>query len=84
MNNLYFVISQFDTDANVDVYDKAGLLKELNEWKESGDEYDFIESLEELEELGFNPAEWSYKRLIIKGTIIVPKPKKVIETFEIE
>ncbi len=78
---MYFVISQFDTDANVDVYlDKQKLLVDMMEWVENGDE--FVSHIDELE--NGNPAEWGMKRLIIKGNIVVPKPKKIVETFEID
>lgn len=78
----YFVVSQFDTDANVDVYDKAGLMKEIEEWKDEYDHQGYIQSIDDLD--NGHPAEWQGKRLIIKGKIIVPKPKKIVETFEID
>lgn len=54
--SLYFVIYQFDTDANVDVYDKPGLIKQIKQWIEydvdnpNKMQEEYIQTIDELEE----------------------------------
>lgn len=78
---MYFVIRNDDGDTHVDIYDRERLLKQLNEWNEY--DYKYIEGIDDIcleKDTGY----WSGKRLIIKGDVVVPKPKKVIEAFEID
>lgn len=74
MAEKYFMLSNMDGDMSIQIFNnKESLLEEIND--EESQEY-----LREVKNIG----EWGYKKLIIKGSIVIPTPKKVVETFDIE
>ena len=74
----YFVIHcSEDGDVSVNHYTKDELLEAL-EGEDYGADIGFHDSLER-----HDPQYWGRKILIIKGSIVVPKPKKVIESYDI-
>jgi len=74
----YFVIHNGEGDTTVDIMDHDELLVRLKE-KYYGPN-NFIERLASVES---NTNYWGGKLLIIKGKVVVPKPKKVVETYEL-
>ena len=72
----YFLVSQFDTDAEVRRLTKEQLIESLND----GNYPDgFLSKLEDKD-----PATWEMKSLLIKGEIVVPVPKQVVEEWEVQ
>jgi len=70
----FFIHCSEDGDISVTQYNKEELLEII---KEYGD----IKYFEKLEEE--DPQCWGRNALIIKGEIATPKPKKVVEEYEI-
>ena len=75
---MYFVIQNSDGDTHVNQYSKEELLEELN----NEDSFAMLGFLGRIEESDTN--YWGENCLIIKGEIVKPEPKQVIEAFEIE
>ena len=80
MKENYFVITNSDGDTTVEEYTKEELLERLNE-KWWGDR---CAMTEEILKKTSNTNYWEDNILIIKGTVCVPKPKEVIETYDID
>jgi len=76
MADTYFIIHNGDGDTNVDVLTREELTKRLNE-----EYYGDVGFLREITEKDTN--YWGDALLIIKGEIIIPKPVKVIEEYEL-
>ena len=75
---MYFTIHcSEDGDVRVHQDSKEELLQKITEHYYGDSE--FFSSLQ-----GTDPQEWGDKLLIIKGEIVVPKPKKIIEKYEIK
>jgi len=76
---MYFAIYKKGAKVLIKQYNKQVLLEEIPTWDES---IKFCNGLSKtnLVELDDDAMEV----LIIKGEIVVPKPKKVIETYEID
>lgn len=78
----YFLIHNSDGDTSVNPITKEEFLKDIT----TDEEYEgavFIEDLDKIDNLDTNCwPENSY--LVIKGKIVVPKPKEVVVEFEIE
>ena len=77
----YFVISNMDGDTIVQHLTKEELLNALGSDEESnefGPDLGFIENLKKGD-----TNEWGYNILIIKGEIVIPKPKKIITAFDV-
>ena len=75
---MYYIIHcSEDGEISVSEFTEEKLLVELNDdyWGTNG----FIEKID-----SDNPQEWDAdKLLIIKGEIIKPKPKKIVDTYEL-
>lgn len=75
----YFLIhASEDGRVFMSAHDKAGILKEIE--PDCGeDDFEFLDAV---------PEDWAYvdsgKRLVIKGCVLVPRPKRVVQTYEIE
>ena len=79
----YFIISNSDGDTTVQQVSKDELLKRIQ--PDDGEDccyYGCVGFLEAIKEADTN--YWGENILIIKGEIVTPKPKRVIETFEID
>jgi len=79
----YFIISNSDGQTSVEKVDKQTVLDRIK--KEDGEEccyYGEVGFLSDIKDEDTN--YWGENILIIKGEIIVPKEKKVIETYDIE
>ena len=80
MEKEYFVIHNSDGDTTIshltkdELIERLGNSEESNHWGSEG----FIENLKEND-----TNYWGLNILIIKGKIIVPKPKSIIETYEV-
>ena len=73
----YFLIHcSEDGDVSVTPYEKDDLLRAIK-----NKDYGPIEFMENIN-YG-DPQYWGNKSLIIKGEIVIPKPKKVVEEYEI-
>lgn len=71
----YYLITSNDDGADISEYTEEKLLERIN----NGDEYNFT---------GEFPPEpdtmyWGNIELIIRGEVIIPKKKKVVERYEI-
>jgi hypothetical protein len=73
---MYYVISQFDRDADVQEMTKEEVLEFLDE------DVKPKECLSKLEQS--SPAYWGERYLIIKGEIVTPKAKEVVVEYELE
>lgn len=71
-----FVIWNSDGDTYVEETTEQEVLEELKEIKENP----YLESLPENTETNYWPEG---SRLIIKGEIIFPKPKKIVKSWEL-
>lgn len=74
---MYFIISNNDGDTYIETATKEQITKRLEE-KYYGEEPMFKSDIERSD-----TNYWGDNILIIKGEIVVPKPKKVVETFEV-
>ncbi len=77
----YFIISNSDGDTTVNQMNKQELVEALsNDEGEEGTSYwgavDFVKNLNEND-----TNYWGGDILIIKGNIVVPKPKEVITSY---
>ena len=76
----YFLIYQHEKEATVRKVTEEDLKKMLKEMVENEEEPLFINRLVEED-----PAYWGDEAyLLIKGEIIVPKPKKVVKEYDID
>jgi len=75
---MYFVIRNSDGDTLVDQLTKEQLLENLNDEDECGT----LGFLEKIEDADTN--YWGDNCLIIKGEIVKPEPKRIIEAFDIK
>ena len=78
MADAYFVIHNSDGETKVDTLTREELTKRLNE-EYYGDAPQFLEELDKRSDTNY----WLGAYLIIKGEIIIPKPVKVIEEYEL-
>jgi len=79
----YFIISNSDGETTVDQIDKDTLIERIQ--PEEGEECNYYGRagfLNKIEDSDTN--YWGDNILIIKGEIISPKPKTVIETYEVD
>ena len=72
----YFVIFHGEGDTGVEQMNRETLLERLDEEYYGDDGF-----LKELEDGDMN--SWGGKILIVKGEIVVPKPKTVVKTYEL-
>jgi len=72
----YFIYCDDDGEVAVSEYNRENLLQALVD-----QDYGEIEFLKGMS-LGNYPQYWGNKVLIIKGEIVVPKPKKTVKEFE--
>ena len=79
MEELYYVIHNGEGDTIVSVYTKEQLLKELDE--EEGGFYEGI--FDKLPDDG-DTNYWGGRSLIIKGSIVSPKPEQVVTKHSID
>lgn len=76
----YFLIYQNDKEATVKKVTEKELQEMLKEMVENEEEVIFISKIESTD-----PAYWEENAsLLIKGEIIVPKPKKFVTKYEID
>lgn len=79
----YFIISNSDGNTTVEQVDKNTLLERIQ--PEEGEECCYYGRVGFLNEINEGDTDyWGDNILIIKGEIVTPKPKKVIETFEVD
>lgn len=71
----YFVISNSDGDVSVRQINKEELVRQLQEDMRTG----FLPCIEDQD-----PNYWGDNMLIIKGEIVVPRPKEIIQSFDID
>ena len=76
----YFVIRGREDGGSVQEFDKEGLLEFLKEEAKYNFEYKAVEKKPDTSEV----CEWRNNMIIIKGDIVVPTPKKVVESFDVE
>lgn len=77
---MYYVIHNSDGYTTVTLLNKDELIERVNDnyW---GSDVEYLDSIPRETDINY----WGEgKVLIIKGDVSVPKPKKVIETFEID
>ena len=80
MKKEYFVISNSDGDTRIEHLTKEELIEQLgsdgesNSWGAEG----FVENLKEND-----TNSWGPTILIIKGEIVIPKPKTTITSYEV-
>ena len=73
---MYFVIHNSDGETTVEKMSKEKLLERIND--EHYGKVEFIDGI------GNNDTNyWGDDILIIRGEIVVPKPKKIVETYDI-
>lgn len=74
---MYIVVSNSDGDLRFEQVEKEELLERV------ADNYygtkEFVMNLKESD-----PNYWGDKIMIIKGEVVVPKPKKIIDSFDID
>jgi len=76
----YFLIYQDDEEATVKRVTEKELKEMLKEMIENEEEVIFLKKIESTD-----PAYWEENAyLLIKGEIIVPKPKEVVTEYEID
>lgn len=75
MADKYYVIHQSDQDCYITEHTKESLLKDI---KDAEGHMRFAQDVKKS-----NPAYWNDKYLIIKGEIVVPKPKQVVKEWDI-
>ncbi len=73
-----------DGDMSVSVVDEAELLKRITP-DEDGETYYGDTSFLSEQDLAKNgdPMYWSKRLLIIRGEVVVPRPKKVVSAYEL-
>ena len=83
---MYFVITNSDGDTHVTPVSKETLMKEITPDEDGNTDYGHIDNITFLDAIPENTDTnyWGSGILIIKGDIVTPKPKKVVETFEID
>ena len=74
----YFVIRAGEDGVRISSYTKAQLLKEL---KLDADDSDVFLNSENFDS---DPNYWGTKTLIIKGEIVTPIVKKIVEEYDIQ
>lgn len=79
MKDIYFVILNSEGDTTVEALEKEELEERLSE----GGYYGNIGFIEDMI-VDTDTNYWGGKMLIIKGEIAVPKPKKIVEAWELE
>jgi len=81
MKKEYFVISNSDGDTTIEHLTKVELIERLGNDEESN--YWGAEGF--VEDLSTNDTNyWGNSILVIKGEIVIPKPKTVVETYEVQ
>jgi hypothetical protein len=78
MEEIYYVITNCDGDTCVSTYTKEKLLEAINN-NEIGCGYGFLSEMPKHRDTNY----WGGKALIIKGSVVVPKPIKVVEEYDI-
>ena len=80
MEELYYIIHNGEGDTTVEAVNKEELLERVEEG------YYGIDSTEYLDELPSNRDTnyWGGAVLIIKGTIVSPKPEEVVTKYKID
>lgn len=78
MEEHYFLITNTEDGIFVEVFTKAALLTRLNADRAQNQDF-FIGMNHSL-----NPQDWGDKCMLIKGSIVVPRPKMVTVEFEVE
>lgn len=83
---MYFVISNSDGDTHVTPMSKEQLEKGIFPDDDGNTDYGHIDNITFLDAIPENTDTnyWGEGILIIKGDIVTPRPKKVVETFEID
>ena len=76
----YFMITKTEDGFYVQKFSKKDLLIELDEERELEKPLTFLSNIPD--ELDINC--WPVGRIIIKGEIIIPKPVKIVEEYEID
>lgn len=87
MEDDYFVLScSEDGDVYFQKLSKKVLLSELKyQAKETKSGIDLDEYLIDMEyDTIYKPVDGDFSKVIIKGKIVVPKPKKVVATLDVE
>ena len=82
MKKEYFVISNSDGDTTIEHLTKDELIEKLGNDEESnhwGAE-SFVENLSHNDDTNY----WGNSILIIKGEIVIPKPKTVVKDYDIQ
>jgi len=75
----YFIISNCDGDTEVEVVSETELLKRIDPEEEYYGEVGFLDKIEDND-----TNYWGDNILIIKGKIVVPKPKDVVVKYVID
>lgn len=79
----YFIISNSDGDTSVEQVDKETLVDRIK--PEEGEKFCYYGEVGFMDKIKDNDTNyWGNNILIIKGEIISPKPKKVVETYEVD
>jgi len=73
----YYVINNFDGDTLVSTYTKEELLNAIEDGEFSEGIFDEFPAQADTN-------YWGGKSLIIKGGMVVPKPKEVVTKYEID
>ena len=76
----YFMITRTEDGFFVQKFSKKDLLIELDEERDYEEPLNFLKDIPD--ELDID--RWPTGRIIIKGEIIIPKPVKIVEEYEID
>ena len=76
MKDKYYVIRNSDGDVSITEKSKVQLLEDIDEYTKFIDEEMFVTR--------GDTNYWDDAIMIIKGKIVVPTPKTIVETYEVE
>ena len=83
---MYFVIRNSDGDTHVEPMSKEELMKGITPNEDGDTDYGHIDNVTFFDKIheDNDTNYWGEGILIIKGEVVTPKPKKVVETYEID
>lgn len=79
MKNYFLIHEDQDGDISIEQFDEEKLLKRINDQEDYYGTTGFMEKIEALDIINLD----CNKLLLIKGEVIVPKPKEVVKRYEL-